>query len=71
MCQCCFAPANSPVLPEKSSGAPDRYCLAKHNSLIINTKILPDKYPLRAFAAFTEQNLAKQYQPDATSNFTR
>jgi len=58
--------------------AQQQCCLAKHNSLIINTKILPDKYPLCIFAAFMENvaaftsaNLAKQYQPDATSNFAR
>jgi hypothetical protein len=44
--------------------------LAKHNSLIINTKILPDKYPLCASAGFYSANLAKQYQPDEPASFT-
>jgi hypothetical protein len=39
------------------AGAQHGYCLAKHNSLIINTKILPDKYPLCASSAFTAQML--------------
>jgi len=53
------------------AGAQHGYCLAKHNSLIINTKILPDKYPLCASSAFTAQNLAKQHQPDEPASFAR